>query len=52
LPIHLPQGDISIFRKVNPRGIQLLPDTFADFVAGDDRRCTLHLREAACSYYR
>ncbi|KAK1617301.1 hypothetical protein QYE76_022818 [Lolium multiflorum] len=34
--------------KGDPRGIQRLPDTFA----GDDRPGTLHLREAACGYYR
>ncbi|KAK1642821.1 hypothetical protein QYE76_060626 [Lolium multiflorum] len=38
--------------KGDPRGIQRLPDTFADFAAGDDRPGTLHLREAACGYYR
>ncbi|KAK1603685.1 hypothetical protein QYE76_027358 [Lolium multiflorum] len=38
--------------KGDPRGIQRLPDTFADFVAGDDRPGTLHLREDSCGYYR
>lgn len=38
--------------KGDPRGIQRLPDTFADYVAGDDRPHKMHLREAACSYYR
>lgn len=38
--------------KGDPRGIQRLPDSFADYVAGDDRLRTMHLREAACGYYR
>jgi hypothetical protein len=38
--------------KGDPRGIQRLPDTFADFVANDERSGTLHLREAACGFYR
>ncbi|KAK1630929.1 hypothetical protein QYE76_005244 [Lolium multiflorum] len=38
--------------KGDPRGIQRLPDSFADYVAGDDRPRTMHLREAACGYYR
>ncbi|KAK1617381.1 hypothetical protein QYE76_022898 [Lolium multiflorum] len=38
--------------KGDPRGIQRLPDTFADFVAGDDCPGTLHLREHSCGYYR
>ncbi|KAK1650393.1 hypothetical protein QYE76_068198 [Lolium multiflorum] len=38
--------------KGDPRGIQRLPDSFAEYVAGDDRPRTMHLREAACGYYR
>ncbi|KAK1611143.1 hypothetical protein QYE76_034816 [Lolium multiflorum] len=38
--------------KGDPRGIQRLSDSFADYVAGDDRPRTMHLREAVCSYYR
>nr|XP_051220589.1 B3 domain-containing protein Os03g0212300-like [Lolium perenne] len=38
--------------KGDLRGIQRLPDSFADYVAGDDRPRMMHLREAACSYYR
>ncbi|KAK1684767.1 hypothetical protein QYE76_045615 [Lolium multiflorum] len=33
--------------KGDPRGIQRLPDSYAAYVAGDDRPGTLHLREAA-----
>ncbi|KAK1645900.1 hypothetical protein QYE76_063705 [Lolium multiflorum] len=38
--------------KGDPRGIQRLPDSFADYVTGDDRPRTMHLWEAACGYYR
>ena len=38
--------------KGDPHGIQRLPDTFADFVAGDERPGSLHLREAACGFCR
>ncbi|KAK1668533.1 hypothetical protein QYE76_056692 [Lolium multiflorum] len=38
--------------KGDPRSIQRLPDSFANYVAGDDRPRTMHLREAACGYYR
>ncbi|KAK1668737.1 hypothetical protein QYE76_056896 [Lolium multiflorum] len=38
--------------KGDPRGIQRLPDTFAEYIAGDDRPGTMHLREASCGYYR
>ncbi|KAK1641752.1 hypothetical protein QYE76_059557 [Lolium multiflorum] len=38
--------------KGDPRGIQRLPDFFADYVASDDRPGTLHLREDSCGYYR
>ncbi|KAK1609200.1 hypothetical protein QYE76_032873 [Lolium multiflorum] len=38
--------------KGDPRSIQRLPDTFADYVAGDERPHTLHLREDSCGYYR
>ncbi|KAK1677561.1 hypothetical protein QYE76_038409 [Lolium multiflorum] len=38
--------------KGNPRGIQRLPDSFVEYVAGDDRPRTMHLREASCGYYR
>ncbi|KAK1617078.1 hypothetical protein QYE76_022595 [Lolium multiflorum] len=37
--------------KGDPHGIQRLPDTFADFVAGDEPG-SLHLREAACGCCR
>ncbi|KAK1609015.1 hypothetical protein QYE76_032688 [Lolium multiflorum] len=33
--------------KGDPHAIQRLPDTFTDFVAGDGRPGSLHLREAA-----
>ncbi|KAK1699002.1 hypothetical protein QYE76_015699 [Lolium multiflorum] len=38
--------------KGDPRGIQRLPDSFVEYVAGDDRPSTMHLREASCGYYR
>jgi hypothetical protein len=38
--------------KGDPRGIQRLLNTFSDFVAGDGRPGTLHLREDSCGYYR
>ncbi|KAK1612308.1 hypothetical protein QYE76_035981 [Lolium multiflorum] len=38
--------------KGDPRDIQRLPDSFAEYVAGDDRPRTMHLREASCGYYR
>ncbi|KAK1695603.1 hypothetical protein QYE76_012300 [Lolium multiflorum] len=38
--------------KGDPQAIQRLPDTFADFVAGDERPGSLHLREAACGCCR
>ncbi|KAK1606501.1 hypothetical protein QYE76_030174 [Lolium multiflorum] len=34
--------------KGDPQAIQRLSDTFADFVAGDGRPGSLHLREASC----
>ncbi|KAK1604551.1 hypothetical protein QYE76_028224 [Lolium multiflorum] len=34
--------------KGDPRGIQRLPDSFAEYVAGNDRPRTMHLREASC----
>ncbi|KAK1648569.1 hypothetical protein QYE76_066374 [Lolium multiflorum] len=46
------QFEFVLVLKGDPRGIQRLPDTFADFVAGDDRPGTMHLWEAACGYYR
>ncbi|KAK1618279.1 hypothetical protein QYE76_023796 [Lolium multiflorum] len=36
----------------DPHDIQRLPDTFADFVASDERPGSLHLREAACGFCR
>ncbi|KAK1609418.1 hypothetical protein QYE76_033091 [Lolium multiflorum] len=38
--------------KGDPRGIQRLPDSFAVYVAGDDRPGTMHLREASSGFYR
>ncbi|KAK1665281.1 hypothetical protein QYE76_053440 [Lolium multiflorum] len=38
--------------KGDPCGIQRLPDSFAEYVAGDGRPRTMHLREASCGYYR
>ncbi|KAK1667227.1 hypothetical protein QYE76_055386 [Lolium multiflorum] len=38
--------------KGDPHVIQRLPDTFADFVAGDERSGSLDLREAACGCCR
>ncbi|KAK1608699.1 hypothetical protein QYE76_032372 [Lolium multiflorum] len=38
--------------KGDPRGIQRMPDSFAEYIAGDDRSRTMHLREASCGYYR
>ncbi|KAK1647036.1 hypothetical protein QYE76_064841 [Lolium multiflorum] len=38
--------------KGDPRGIQRLPDSFAEYVGGVRRPGTMHLREAACGYYR
>ena len=46
------QFEFVLVLKGDPRGIQRLPDSFADYVAGDDRPRTMHLREAACGYYR
>ena len=37
--------------KGDPHDIQRLPDTFADFVAGDELG-SLHLQEAACGCCR
>jgi hypothetical protein len=41
-----------VILKGDPHGIKRLPDTFADFVAGDERPGSLHLREAACGFCR
>ncbi|KAK1621001.1 hypothetical protein QYE76_026518 [Lolium multiflorum] len=38
--------------KGDPRDIQRLLYSLADYVAGDNRPRTMHLREAACGYYR
>ncbi|KAK1620857.1 hypothetical protein QYE76_026374 [Lolium multiflorum] len=38
--------------KSDPHGIQRLPDTFANFVAGDERPRSLHLREDDYGFYR
>ncbi|KAK1697733.1 hypothetical protein QYE76_014430 [Lolium multiflorum] len=38
--------------KGDPHGIQRLPDTFADFIVGDERTRPLDLREDDCSCYR
>ncbi|KAK1648098.1 hypothetical protein QYE76_065903 [Lolium multiflorum] len=46
------QFEFVLVLKGDPRGIQRLPDSFAAYVAGNDRPCMLHLREAACGYYR
>jgi hypothetical protein len=37
--------------KGDPRGIQRLPDSFAEYVGGVRPR-TMHLREHSCGYYR
>ncbi|XP_051221139.1 B3 domain-containing protein Os03g0212300-like [Lolium perenne] len=41
-----------VILKGDPHAIQRLPDTFADFVAGDGCPGSLHLREVACGCCR
>ncbi|KAK1666202.1 hypothetical protein QYE76_054361 [Lolium multiflorum] len=38
--------------KGDPRGIQRLPNSFADYIAGEERPHSLHLREDGCGCCR